>query len=328
MKPFLSTNALGLACAMILAVTSVYQSRAQISDTALYFNGDNYVEIQNSTDGTFDIGSGPFTTEAWIRVDSVPDLYEQTIISNNNYYADAGGFRLTVYPTGELVIQYGLGSAAILEEVNVSDGTCHHVAVIRNSGGFMQFVVDGELYNSTSSTESITSTLPLLIGMGYDGGNENQLFTPFYGAIKEIRFWNTARTLQQIQANVDNALSPQTGLIGYWRMNEGSGTLINDYSMSNKDGFALESLWATGCAPSGGNYVTIPDPNFVTWLQNNGYAACMNGNLMDTTCPAVVNAYSIDCSGNNISDLTGIQYFDNLYELACGYNNLTELPQL
>ncbi|MBL0054328.1 MAG: hypothetical protein IPP29_24040 [Bacteroidetes bacterium] len=67
-------------------------------------------------------------------------------------------------------------------------------------------------------------------------------------------------------------------------------------------------------------YVTIPDTNFVTWLNANGYASCMNGNMIDTTCGAVVNATSVDCNGAGtpkIMDLTGIQFFDNLQDLDC-----------
>ena len=75
-------------------------------------------------------------------------------------------------------------------------------------------------------------------------------------------------------------------------------------------------------------YVTIPDPNFVAWLNANGYAGCMNGNMMDTTCGAVVNATSVDCSTIGISDLSGIQYFDNLDTLLCWNNLLSNLPPL
>ncbi|MBL0050106.1 MAG: leucine-rich repeat domain-containing protein [Bacteroidetes bacterium] len=75
-------------------------------------------------------------------------------------------------------------------------------------------------------------------------------------------------------------------------------------------------------------YVTIPDTNFVTWLNANGYSSCMNGNMMDTTCSAVVNATSVDCSNKNISDLTGIEYFDSLKYLYCNNNQLSSLPTL
>ena len=74
-------------------------------------------------------------------------------------------------------------------------------------------------------------------------------------------------------------------------------------------------------------WVTIPDSNFVAFLQQE-YPQCMNGNQMDTTCSAIVYATHINCSNMNISDLTGIQYFDSLEYLSCSGNQLTTLPPL
>ena len=67
---------------------------------------------------------------------------------------------------------------------------------------------------------------------------------------------------------------------------------------------------------SNAQYVAVPDSNFVVWLKSNGYSQCMNGNMMDTTCPAIVNATSVFCYNAGISNLDGIQYFDNLASLA------------
>lgn len=74
-------------------------------------------------------------------------------------------------------------------------------------------------------------------------------------------------------------------------------------------------------------WVTIPDSNFVNFLTDN-YPSCMNGNLMDTTCSAVVNATTVNCNTKNIYDLEGIQYFDSLKSLNCSYNNFQSLPPL
>ncbi len=71
-------------------------------------------------------------------------------------------------------------------------------------------------------------------------------------------------------------------------------------------------------------WVTIPDANFRNWLNAHGYASCMNGTLMDTTCSSIVNAASVDCNFQNISDLTGIQYFNSLTYLNCSYNLLDD----
>lgn len=74
-------------------------------------------------------------------------------------------------------------------------------------------------------------------------------------------------------------------------------------------------------------YVTIPDSNFVTFLQAN-YPTCMIGNQMDTTCSGIINATNVSCSNKGIQDLEGLQYFDNLVLLFAYSNGLTNLPPL
>lgn len=74
-------------------------------------------------------------------------------------------------------------------------------------------------------------------------------------------------------------------------------------------------------------YITIPDANFVTYLQTN-FPSCMNGNQMDTTCANIQNTTVVDVQWLSINDLTGIKYFINLQELYCNSNYLTSLPTL
>src|SRR5579859_966250 len=80
--------------------------------------------------------------------------------------------------------------------------------------------------------------------------------------------------------------------------------------------------------PCRAQYVTIPDTAFVSWLQGNGYAGCMNGNQLDTTCGAVLGATSVVCSNLPIRDLTGVQYFKNLDTLYCSNDSLHNVPTL
>jgi uncharacterized repeat protein (TIGR01451 family) len=74
-------------------------------------------------------------------------------------------------------------------------------------------------------------------------------------------------------------------------------------------------------------YVTIPDTNFVSYLQTN-FSACMSGNQMDTSCPSIQSAGYLVVSFLNIYDLTGLEYFSNITYLDCSYNILTSLPVL
>ncbi len=74
-------------------------------------------------------------------------------------------------------------------------------------------------------------------------------------------------------------------------------------------------------------YVTIPNTNFRAWLQTY-IPSAMSGNQMDTTNLAVTTRTSVNVQNKLISDLTGIQYFKSLKELACAQNLLTSLPRL
>ena len=86
-------------------------------------------------------------------------------------------------------------------------------------------------------------------------------------------------------------------------------------------------LFCLQLAPANAQWVTIPDANFATKLQQL-FPSCMNGNQMDTTCTDILSATNLSLNSLGISNLSGIEHFDNLYSLVCNYNNLTVLPTL
>ena len=73
--------------------------------------------------------------------------------------------------------------------------------------------------------------------------------------------------------------------------------------------------------------VTIPDANFVTYLQAN-FPGCMTGNQLDTNCAANGGFSIMVVSNLNISDLTGIQYFHSLTDIYCDSNTISFIPSL
>ncbi|OFY30413.1 MAG: hypothetical protein A2X01_14075 [Bacteroidetes bacterium GWF2_35_48] len=82
------------------------------------------------------------------------------------------------------------------------------------------------------------------------------------------------------------------------------------------------------CKAYSQTWVTIPDTNFVNYLQSN-IPQAMNGNQMDISSPWVTSYMdTIYLGTGNITDLTGIQYFTSLRLLNCNYNDLTWLPSL
>jgi type IX secretion system substrate protein len=75
-------------------------------------------------------------------------------------------------------------------------------------------------------------------------------------------------------------------------------------------------------------WVTIPDANFVTYLQST-IPSAMSGNQLNTSSTLVTTStHTINVSNKNIANLDGVQYFTSLTNLSCGTNTLTSLPAL
>jgi Leucine-rich repeat (LRR) protein len=82
-------------------------------------------------------------------------------------------------------------------------------------------------------------------------------------------------------------------------------------------------------------WVSIPDSNFGTWLNNNGFSQCLQGNStvgwdIDTTCTLITTTTVLDFGGtlSYLSSIDGVQYFDALDSISCINNNLTSLSSL
>ena len=92
------------------------------------------------------------------------------------------------------------------------------------------------------------------------------------------------------------------------------------YSLLIISGLIL-CLTITNCY---GQNVNIPDANFKAYVVGN---TAINTNGDDEIQVSEANAFSggIECSNENISDLTGIEAFTALTSLDCGFNKLTSL---
>ncbi len=73
----------------------------------------------------------------------------------------------------------------------------------------------------------------------------------FPGLVDEIRIWNIALTQEQIQENMNYTLTGnETGLISYWRFDEGSGTTAFDLTSNNNNGILHGGVtWVPSTAP-------------------------------------------------------------------------------
>jgi hypothetical protein len=108
---------------------------------------------------------------------------------------------------------------------------------------------NGERVSSTPWSGNVTHPKFVLIGIWE---------TSFNGLIADVRIWNTTRTQSQIQANMNRRLSgSESGLVGYWKFDEGSGQTTFDSSNGHNDGTLGSSsvedsndpIWITSDVP-------------------------------------------------------------------------------
>ena len=108
----------------------------------------------------------------------------------------------------------------------VNDGLWHHAAFVVNSAGGVIYL-DGvpKQTNAWAGTAGPCTT-PEAAFLGIYQGDS--LFT---GDIDEVSIWNAALTQSQIQTYMHQPLQgTEAGLVNYYRMNEGIGTNIYDYT--------------------------------------------------------------------------------------------------
>lgn len=142
----------------------------------------------------------------------------------------------------------------------VNDGLWHHAAMSIDAAGGRLYL-DGVLKSSlpwTGTAGPVTTTLPVSLAIYQGSGFWN-------GQLDDVSIWNTSLNTAQIQAAMNHPLSgTEAGLIGYWRLDEGSGTTTADVSSHGNTGTLVNGpAWI-----SSGAVEVAPDP---------GYALDLNG---------------------------------------------------
>ena len=242
------------------------QSTAQ--NFSLNFNGTNqYIDIpdQNSIDL-----SGNFTIEAWIYPTGTgSSATEGGIIINKEH-----SYEIARFADGTL--QYALSAnGAGNDWAWVNTGmvaplnTWTHFALVK-SGTTVSFYLNASAPGThLANPATLTANMQQLrLGARFAG---RQFFN---GAIEEMRIWNTSRTQAEIKSNAfnRNLSNSATGLVAYYRMNEGSGTTtVNSAASTGIDGTLINSpAWIASPVQFAANAlsfdgtddnITVPDDN-------------------------------------------------------------------
>lgn len=231
------------------------------------------------------------TVECWFKTS---DTENQKGIGNfvsrwiTGGYASSSMFLLGIASTGEVTCWMTNASGTFGgtgTTTTYKDAQWHHAAITYNSStGVISMYIDGSL-NNIATTPSYgllanNTTTRLIFGSDDAGASPNtQTDRQFRGALSDIRMWNVVRSAADISNNYRQRLiGNETGLVGYWKLNQGYGTGWGTYSTaldstSTRTHGTLIAA-AFGATPSG-SWITsslsfLPRISTITLGPNNG----------------------------------------------------------
>lgn len=275
----------------LLFIACLSGAKAQ-TGAALNFDGvDDYFKSDTSSALALAVEG---TVEGWFRTSSDGEIIRLNTPADYGMEAGLSGgkFYFNAYLGGWNNFTWSAGPA-------LNDGAWHHFAMV--AGGTMAWAyVDGVL------TGSVTGSAPLNTGAAsVHVGSHPALLAFFNGDIDEVRVWNRALCLPEIQNNMTGELMlPQSGLVAYYRLNQGDPgnnnstvTSATDSSGNGMDGvltnFTLSgatSNWIATGAVTSGTYA----PAFVlpTACITADTAMCVNDTLKLSTCGGPMASYA------------------------------------
>ncbi len=268
---------------------------------AMNFERSRSEGIQVANHSSLNFGTGSFTMEAWVKRPAGTGFFtmigKQTSggsgvflrFNDNNLSFAAGN-----YPA----------STDISSVSSVSDNNWHHIAAVMDATGkSMKLYIDGILDASSSFTTNYTVTTSEALGIGFKP-NFGEYFD---GSLDDVRIWSTARTAAQLKEYMYTPLSgTETGLVGYWNFEEGSGTSLDDRSANSNTGTLLNS--------DGDEYIT----------GNTSYAATVDNSYLSLR----LGGSDIDDQTSASAVITSLPANGKIYQTNNGYTKGAEITAI
>lgn len=256
--------------------------------SADYTNGEDYIQIANST-SLQDVQEDSYSLAAWFKPTNLPPGSGSANTAAYRIIGKTGWHLGLVYDyAGEFYVEHWLGTTPTWYGAGAwfmnSPGKWYHVAgVIDRDAGTIKLYLDGSLIQTATFTAGATAyeygTTPWRIGIS--SPSASNWGHAARGVIDDVRVYN--------RAIMPSEVAKLAGLLGHWKMDEGSGTTAADSSgQANNATLAGGASWTTDCAGNnnalltngaGGiaqtaSAFTPPDEGTVAfWLRSTGAPA-------------------------------------------------------
>ena len=274
------------------------------TDYELEFNSATQDYVQMSNASSVIANKIAFSMSAWVYPQANPSAHSGIMGFRNNTDADFYLLQLQNSNNVEARFRGSNGMGYDIVATNLLDLNQWQHLAFTYDGSYIRLYKDGALVDSSAATGIIgQNTLPLQLGK-LDWGT-----TGFYmtGRLDEIRLWDVA--LSQTEINnwmcipIDLTHPNYNNLMGYWRLNDGQGTIAYDQTANGNNGTLMGGTqWqiSTTCFGSTTPSLTyVPDDNFETYLETNGMGDGIALNDYVFTSAIDTVAY-LDVSNQNI----------------------------
>lgn len=228
------------------------RSNGTVNGTALYaLSGPKLAPAADAAGGLWFDGVGDYATLPPFAANFSAGLTIEAWV----YFADSGSYARVV----ELCRSWSVDSIIVAREGTsanlglwisssatttvllargvIQNGVWMHVAVtlgnVVNGSGAATIYIDGQV----RATGTLIAPPITTRGIAYIGKSSAAWDALFRGRMSEVRLWNRARTLEEIQATRHQRLDPmEPGLVAYYPLDERDSTLAHDVSPSGLHG--------------------------------------------------------------------------------------------
>jgi len=225
-----------------------------------------YVSIGDNVYNQLFSGASGITFEGWIKPAALPtDVNGARIFHFGLSGIGTTALAMELFTDGHLNVyarsQVGDASNATSTAAGViTAGTWYHIAVVVDYASVSKSIrvyVNG-IERATNTTPTFGSNTYVTASPGPTHADNFGIYLPvtdpvadirpYEGIMEEFRVWKYARSLTEIEADMNKELlGNESNLIGYWKFNDGTGTTATDSSPSGKNGTLTNGAsWTDG----------------------------------------------------------------------------------
>ena len=226
----------GQAASQISKSLIISNSNCMQDSMGLRMTGNtDYASVPNNS--LFQFGaSQDFTIE--LRMKTSGWLGDPSFIGNKDWISGFNtGFIISAPGNAQSTWKVNIGDGSNRADItgsSIDDNLWHHLAASFDRNGLLQLYKDGlpDGNVSISSVGNIDNSLAL--GIGQDG--TLNYGSGMNGIISEVRIWKTIVDSANLAAwqciPLNNTHPDYSNLVGYWKINEGSGIALTDSSLN------------------------------------------------------------------------------------------------